>query len=181
MLPFLTAGFDSLRISTPEELFPSDVSFLIQTTKLSNNNQKKKKKNKNKNKKPASILSDQPTTSPSIPNSNLASKNTNGTKKNKRSSSIVRRFDTYFGSGDLSDWQRLCWDVGLEEEYPTKTQCKKALRTVHVNIYDLLDAVKAGNQVYRFKNQWQLAQYCKETKKIYPKKKAKESGPIDFG
>ena len=54
----------------------------------------------------------------------------------------------------------------------------QALATVHVNIYDLLDAVNDGKQVKRFKNQWALAQYCRETGKIYPKKKAKESGPV---
>jgi hypothetical protein len=54
----------------------------------------------------------------------------------------------------------------------------QALKTVHVNIYDLLDAVNAGTQVRRFENQRALAKYCKETGKIYPKKKAKESGPV---
>ncbi|KAK1834796.1 hypothetical protein QBC39DRAFT_251641 [Podospora conica] len=107
----------------------------------------------------------------------MPSGNKNNKNKNKKTS-IVTRFDTYFGSGDLSDWQRLCKDIGLEGDFTSKTQCRKALKTVHINIFDLLDAVNAGTQVRRFKNQWELAKYCIETKRIYPKKKAKESGPV---
>ena len=45
--------------------------------------------------------------------------------RKKRSRSIVREFDAYFGTGTLEDWQRLCRDVGLTKSYPSITQCRK--------------------------------------------------------
>lgn len=118
MLPFLRA-FDGLHISmTPEEPFAPELASLpAQTTAPSG---KKKNKNKKKVKIPAPPPPDQPpalaTPTPS-PDSN--------NKKKKKTKSIVCRFDTYFGSGALADWQRLCRDVGLEGEYSTKNQCTK--------------------------------------------------------
>jgi hypothetical protein len=55
----------------------------------------------------------------------------------------------------------------------------QALRTVHVNIHDLLDAVKQGRRPRRFPNAWQLAQYTVATRKIYPKEYVKEMGPVN--
>jgi hypothetical protein len=54
----------------------------------------------------------------------------------------------------------------------------QALRTVHVNIYDLIDAVRAGRTPHRFANAQQLADYTVRTGKIYPKKHAKAMGPV---
>lgn len=207
MLPFLRA-FDGLHISmTPEELFAPELASLpAQTTAPSG---KKKNKNKKKVKIPAPPPPDQPpalsTPTPS-PDSN--------NKKKKKTKSIVCRFDTYFGSGALADWQRLCRDVGLEGEYPSKNQCRKvsptpslfsppmsspspppasshfsrsnspcgvqALKTVYVNICDLMDAVKAGRQVKQFQSEGALANYCRSTRKIYPLTKAKEGGPVRY-
>ncbi len=49
--------------------------------------------------------------------------------RKKRSRSIVREFDAYFGTGTLDDWQRLCRDVGLTRDYPSITQCRKVQYT----------------------------------------------------
>jgi hypothetical protein len=53
------------------------------------------------------------------------------------------------------------------------------LKSVWVNIFDLLDAV-ANNKCppRRFPNQSALSHYTLSTNKIFPKKKAKESGPV---
>jgi hypothetical protein len=45
--------------------------------------------------------------------------------RKKKSRSIVREFDEYFGSGTLEDWQRLCRDIGLDENPSSITQCRK--------------------------------------------------------
>lgn len=116
MLPFLTA-FDGLCLSTSEEPFAPEASAPTQPAEPSG----KKKNNKKKTKKPAPPPPDPPTT-PSTPTSTPAN---NDKKKKPGSPSIVRRFDTYFGAGALADWQRLCRDVGLEGEYPSKNQCRK--------------------------------------------------------
>ncbi|KAK5657136.1 hypothetical protein OQA88_3664 [Cercophora sp. LCS_1] len=104
---------------------------------------------------------------------------------------IVKRWNDYFGSGGLADWQRLCVDVGLTGDYSSKTKCRKAcpsffgrrpekadaLKKVHVNIVDLLDAVPKGEHPHRFPNRSELALYTTSTKKIYPKHEAKK-GPL---
>ena len=52
------------------------------------------------------------------------------------------------------------------------------MKGIWVNIYDFIDAVREGKPVRRFKTQRALAQYTTNTGRIYPKKKAKEQGPI---
>jgi hypothetical protein len=54
----------------------------------------------------------------------------------------------------------------------------QALRTVHVNIHDLLDAVKQGRRPRRFPNAAQLADYTFNTNKFFPRMKVKEMGPL---
>ncbi|KAL2023187.1 hypothetical protein VTK56DRAFT_3310 [Thermocarpiscus australiensis] len=99
-------------------------------------------------------------------------------KKKKTTPAIVREFENYFGSGTLEDWQRLCRDVGLGGDLGSITKCRKALRGVCVNIYDLLDAVKMGGQPHRFRNRHELAEYTVRTGRIYPKIHVKEMGPV---
>ncbi|KAG0650621.1 hypothetical protein D0Z07_2210 [Hyphodiscus hymeniophilus] len=52
---------------------------------------------------------------------------------------IVAEFERYFGNEtNLANWQRLCHDVGIAEQLRSINQCRKALKGVWVNIYDLL-------------------------------------------
>ncbi|KAK0731743.1 hypothetical protein B0H67DRAFT_85409 [Lasiosphaeris hirsuta] len=95
----------------------------------------------------------------------------------KKKPAIVKRFDDYFGAGTLEDWQRLCGDVGLSEDFGSKTKCRKALKRVHVNIHDLLSAIENGHAVHRFRNVRELAEYSVREGKIYPKRWVKD-GPI---
>ncbi|KAL2139996.1 hypothetical protein VTI28DRAFT_4426 [Corynascus sepedonium] len=98
--------------------------------------------------------------------------------RKKKSRRIVEEFNTYFGAGTLQDWQRLCRDVGINGDLPSITQCRKALKTVHINIHDLVDAVMQGRQPQRFPNVRQLVEYTISTRKFYPKNKIKEMGPV---
>jgi hypothetical protein len=50
---------------------------------------------------------------------------------------------------------------------------------VWVNIYDLIDAIRENKTPpRRFKSQWALGKYTIKENKVYPKKKAKEGGPV---
>ncbi|AEO53546.1 hypothetical protein MYCTH_2114467 [Thermothelomyces thermophilus ATCC 42464] len=98
--------------------------------------------------------------------------------RKKKSRVIVQEFDDYFGTGTLQDWQRLCRDVGLSGDLPSISQCRKALKTVHVNIHDLLEAVKHGKQPQRFPNVQKLVHYTMRTGRFFPKDKVKEMGPV---
>ncbi|KAK0659218.1 hypothetical protein QBC41DRAFT_331582 [Cercophora samala] len=104
---------------------------------------------------------------------------------------IVASFDEYFGAGDLEDWQRLCSDIFREHELEylnlsSKTKCRNALKTVFVNIQDLVDAIEknlagGSRKVYpqRFPNLKQLVKYTVKENKIYPKKWVKSGlGPV---
>ncbi|KAF8242193.1 hypothetical protein K440DRAFT_591220, partial [Wilcoxina mikolae CBS 423.85] len=91
-------------------------------------------------------------------------------------------FADYFGygeEGELEKWQLLCEVLGVDTEGlpATKTQYQKALRDIHVNIFDLLQHVRTGatGQVRRFETVRELARYSKNSKKIYPKEQAKGS------
>lgn len=38
---------------------------------------------------------------------------------------VVMEWERYMGEGSLADWQRLMRDLGFEEEFPSKNQCRK--------------------------------------------------------
>ncbi|KAI1501717.1 hypothetical protein F5X99DRAFT_189537 [Biscogniauxia marginata] len=92
---------------------------------------------------------------------------------------IVTDWDEYFGAGDLADWQRLLTDLGLDgESYSSKTQCRKALEGVWVNIRDFLDAVKMGKPVHHFGSEAELSKYTVKHKKTYPKDLIPKGSPL---
>ncbi|KAK8139757.1 hypothetical protein PG984_000880 [Apiospora sp. TS-2023a] len=98
-------------------------------------------------------------------------------KKNKKAN-VVERWNDYFQTDALENWQRLVTDLGFQEEFRSKTQCRNALRKVWINIYDFLDAVKAGTPVPKFATEAKLSRYTMKTRKIYPKKHVKKGSPL---
>ncbi|KAI1082789.1 hypothetical protein F5B20DRAFT_484481 [Whalleya microplaca] len=104
-------------------------------------------------------------------------------KKSKKQRSdeikkVAQDWENYFGSGELQDWQRLMEDLGFSENFTSKTQCRKALGGVWVNIRDFLDDVDAGRTPHRFKNEYKLAEYTRQTGKIYPRNKVDQKSPL---
>ncbi|KAI1145500.1 hypothetical protein F4825DRAFT_243214 [Nemania diffusa] len=91
---------------------------------------------------------------------------------------VVAAWETYMGSSELEDWQRLMSDLGFEEEFPSKTQCRKALKTVWVNIPDFLHAIKNDKPVYHFPSQNALAVYTKKKRRFFPKKAIDKGSPL---
>ncbi|KAI1197753.1 hypothetical protein F5X97DRAFT_343393 [Nemania serpens] len=92
---------------------------------------------------------------------------------------VVMEWERYMGEGSLADWQRLMRDLGFEEEFPSKNQCRKTLKTgVWVNIPDFLDAVRAGVRVRMFRTQRELAAYTRETRRVYPKSRIPPDSPL---
>ena len=110
----------------------------------------------------------------------------------------MTEFDGYFGEDTkLENWQRLCRDVGIDDDLPSINKCKqvcprfwideitadncavKALKGVWVNIYDLVHAVRTNTTPpRRFQSQGKLAAYTLKNRKVYPKEKAKKGGPV---
>ncbi|KAI5923247.1 hypothetical protein F4810DRAFT_710676 [Camillea tinctor] len=100
-------------------------------------------------------------------------------KSNEKPKKIVRDWNSYFGSGELADWQRLMSDLGFQgEEFLSKSQCRKALQGVWVNIQDFLDATESGEPVHRFESEAELSAYTMSCKKIFPKKDITKGSPL---
>ncbi|KAK3337228.1 hypothetical protein B0T19DRAFT_437899 [Cercophora scortea] len=81
----------------------------------------------------------------------------------------------------LAKWQRLCRDLGLEEgTFTSKTQCRKAIAKIHVNIHDFIEAVHAGVsfQQSTLTANWPWPSTTRKTKKVYPRAQAKASEPL---
>jgi hypothetical protein len=144
----------------------------------------------------AQAASDSPSVVSTFANLNIGAKGNPQPRLTRKN--IVAEFQRYFGNAnDLGNWQRLCQDVGIEEDIPSITKCKQvflasscerqcteafcvqALKGVWVNIYDLIDAVRTDRTPpRRFPSQKALAEYTISHQKVYPKKKAKEGGPV---
>ncbi|KAI0594312.1 hypothetical protein F4775DRAFT_434931 [Biscogniauxia sp. FL1348] len=103
-----------------------------------------------------------------------------GEKKKNKPKKIVRDWEKYFGTGELADWQRLMSDLGFQgEEFSSKTQCRKALQGVWVNIRDFLDATKAGEPVHHFGSEAELSAYTLAHKtKMYPRSDIPDGSPL---
>lgn len=52
------------------------------------------------------------------------------------------------------------------------------METVWINIYDFLEQRRNGKPARRFETETQLANYCRKTGKIFPRKLAKEEGAL---
>ncbi|PGG95019.1 hypothetical protein AJ79_10317 [Helicocarpus griseus UAMH5409] len=91
---------------------------------------------------------------------------------------IAWEFSKHYGPQvtKLENWQSLCHEVGIEDGIESITKCKKALRSVHVNIVDLVDARRTGKKVKTFRSEAALRNYTLRTERIFPKKAAKGDG-----
>lgn len=65
-----------------------------------------------------------------------------------------------------------------EDKQEADTELTQAMRDIWVNIYDFIDAKAAGTQVKKFKSERALADYTMKTRRVYPKEKAKQGGPV---
>lgn len=46
-------------------------------------------------------------------------------KKKSRAAKYAEKWEEYFEDTGLEAWQRLCADLGLRRDIPSKTQCRK--------------------------------------------------------
>ena len=115
----------------------------------------------------------------------------------KKTRKLVRRWNEYFQKGDLGDYQRLCRDVGLDETLSSKTQCRlvcpvshfcssrvtnnsirQALKKVHINIVQFLDAKEKPADVKHFKNVGALARYTRDNHAFFPNRGIPKGSPL---
>ncbi|KAF7514064.1 hypothetical protein GJ744_004389 [Endocarpon pusillum] len=101
--------------------------------------------------------------------------------KKQRARLVNQEFNAYFGSNlnNLAAWQALCKAVSITPIPSSVTQCKKLLKKVYVNIYDLIDAARLGEVARTFPSNQKLAAYTRQNK-IFPKREAKLNKLLKF-
>ncbi|KAL1896154.1 hypothetical protein Sste5346_004896 [Sporothrix stenoceras] len=99
-------------------------------------------------------------------------------KKSKNKSLAFRRWEEYFNEDELDHWQRLMTILDIEGHFTSKTQCKKALRSVWVNIRDFLEAAAADKPVRQFRNRHAMSFYTETTGRYYARKKVVSGSPL---
>ncbi|KAK1998573.1 hypothetical protein LX36DRAFT_656384 [Colletotrichum falcatum] len=83
-------------------------------------------------------------------------------KRAKVEEDFLAKWDKYFGKRELADWQRLCFDLCLPSDLPSKTQCRKALKTRFVNIRQFVKAVDEGDGIRHFADARELARFTRK-------------------
>ncbi|OIW34888.1 hypothetical protein CONLIGDRAFT_675840 [Coniochaeta ligniaria NRRL 30616] len=101
----------------------------------------------------------------------------NTTRKSKAKFDVVKAWQEYFGEGNLDDWARFCRDLGLEGDFSSKKKCKKAMKSVWINIYDFLQTPDKS-QVTRFPSEAALSGYTLWTRKLYPRNRIEADSPL---
>ena len=109
---------------------------------------------------------------------------------------VVEAWRKYWGHGRLSDWQRLCRDLGVLGDMSSEEKCKevcrllplfalgptltvtlKALAGTWVNIHDFLRTANKL-EVVHFSDQRALAEYTRATKKAFPRAEIDKGSPL---
>ncbi|KMU92519.1 hypothetical protein CIHG_10263 [Coccidioides immitis H538.4] len=87
-------------------------------------------------------------------------------------------FAKHYGveTSSLEKWQSLCRELDISKPTESITKCKKALASVHVNIFDLIDSRRTGAPITKFTNVRALRRYTKQSGKIFPRGAAKRDG-----
>ncbi|KAG6362134.1 hypothetical protein INS49_010363 [Diaporthe citri] len=94
---------------------------------------------------------------------------------------IAAKWHDYISKSDndLDKWKQLCSDLGKPSDtFTSKTQCRKALRGVWVNIHDFLAAENKPKDVRFFKSERALAAYTRKTHKVFPRRDIKQGDPL---
>ncbi|KAG2164808.1 hypothetical protein VTO58DRAFT_107801 [Aureobasidium pullulans] len=97
-------------------------------------------------------------------------------KERQRAKCYNEELDSHFAklniTSKLERLQHLCVELDVEP-LDTICQCKKALKKIHVNLVDLMNARRTKKKVRQFATCKQLVKYTLESNKVYPKKDAK--------
>ena len=98
---------------------------------------------------------------------------------------LVLEFNAGYGTDitDINAWHSLCTVLRVDPLPDSVSQCRKIVKRIHVNIFDLVD-VRSGAlpvaQLRLFQTQRQLRKYTKRRNKIFPKGDAKAGGILKY-
>ncbi|CAE7197176.1 unnamed protein product [Rhizoctonia solani] len=91
---------------------------------------------------------------------------------------LVLQFNLTYGTdqNDLASWQNLCRAMRVTNIPETLSACKKLVKTIYVNLVDLVDMPNTGKDVRLFETEAALSKYTKRTKKIFDRHDARAGG-----
>ncbi|KAF8988974.1 hypothetical protein BDQ17DRAFT_1257362 [Cyathus striatus] len=103
-------------------------------------------------------------------------------KRQQYREAIVDQFNSAYGTDvhDLNAWRHICQIIGISPVPETITDCKKAVKHVHINLVDLVDTKRTGSSIKRFNSEVALSNYTMSTEKIFPKLEARAGGILKF-
>ncbi|KAM0564346.1 hypothetical protein ACHAPJ_000557 [Fusarium lateritium] len=92
--------------------------------------------------------------------------------------SLLAQWNDYFQQGTLQDFQRLCADLGLPSDLPSKTKCRETLKSINVNIKQFLQCKNKPAGVKFFKNRKALVRYTKKNGAFLPRRTLPKGSPL---
>ncbi|KAJ4494411.1 hypothetical protein C8R41DRAFT_763492 [Lentinula lateritia] len=93
---------------------------------------------------------------------------------------IALQFNAFYGSGanSLNGWHSLYRALRVQDIPDTVKGCKEGIKTIHVNICDLVDHKE--DVPTKHPSEAALAQYSRNSGKIYPRENAYAGGLLRF-
>ncbi|RGP62383.1 hypothetical protein FLONG3_10243 [Fusarium longipes] len=98
--------------------------------------------------------------------------------ESSRRVSLMEKWNDYFQRGTIHDFRRLCVDLDLPGDLPSKTKCRAAIKTVHVNINQFLDCDNKPDDVRFFKSRSALIRWTKKKKAFFPRRNLPKGSPL---
>ncbi|KAJ4126699.1 hypothetical protein NW765_002486 [Fusarium oxysporum] len=95
-----------------------------------------------------------------------------------RSGVIVLAPSNSSESSNKHDFQRLCADLGLPSDLPSKTKCRDALKSINVNIKQFLQCETKPDDVELFKNRKELIVWTRKRKAFFPRRQLPKGSPL---
>ncbi|KAF5980031.1 hypothetical protein FBULB1_5431 [Fusarium bulbicola] len=102
----------------------------------------------------------------------------NSPKPSSKHASLMDQWNDYFKRGTLQDFQRLCADLGLPNDLPSKTKCRDALKSINVNIKQFLQCENRPDDVKLFKNRKELIVWTRKRGAFFPRRQLPKGSPL---
>ncbi|KAH7269919.1 uncharacterized protein BKA55DRAFT_532540 [Fusarium redolens] len=102
----------------------------------------------------------------------------NSSASSSKYGTLMDQWNDYFKKGTLQDFQRLCADLGLPSDLPSKTKCRDALKSINVNIKQFLHCENKPDDVELFKSRRELIRWTRKQNAFLPKRKLPKGSPL---
>jgi len=86
---------------------------------------------------------------------------------------MVQQFNHIYGTdvNDVASWWKLCEDLNIDPIPQDLEGCRSLVRSLHVNLVDLVDMSNTGREVRLFDSLAELVDYTVDRGRYFPKKK----------